>query len=224
MTKAWSLAALLVAVAAQPVSAGSFARHSVGVADIAGSPRPKTIEAPNGRSRAIARFSDWGASDADDRLAIFLGGDDHHFPAGPNTELLWAPDSRSLAVTADDGGATGTYELTLLVKKPKGRHWREIDVSRPVAELFAPRMRCDDDEIPNVAAVGWTSGKRVIVVAQVPPHSSCRNMGMIAGYIVDADTGEPLMDVSLETLRKRYGAMLGTELKPSRRKHRRHQH
>jgi hypothetical protein len=215
----------MMLAAAQPASGGLFARQATGVADIAGSPRPKTVTAPNGRSRAVARFSDWSTDDSDDHLTVFLGGDDHRFPAGPNAELLWSPDSAALAVTADEGGAAGSYALTILVKKEKGRHWREVEVTEKVVRLFTPHMRCDDDETPNVAALGWISGQRLLVMAQVPPHSSCRNMGRYAGYIVDTVTGEPLMDVSSKLLRTRYRAMLGRNFAaPTRHRHRSEHH
>ena len=215
-------AALLLLFAVTPVQAAQFARHAVGVADIFGGIRPKTLTAPDGRTRAVVRFTDWGV-DGQDRLTVFVGGEDHDFPAGPNAELLWAPDSHAIAVTANDGGAVGSFEVSVLVRGVKGRrwHWRQIDLTDRVAGLFAPRMRCDSDEVPNVGAVGWTSGQRLIVVAQVPPHSSCANRGFIAGYIVDVPSGAVLMDVDARTLHRRYGRMLGTSFAAHRKHHRR---
>jgi hypothetical protein len=197
---------------AQPAAAGLFAKHAIGISGVYGGPRPMTLTAPDGHTRAIARFSDWAPDDdSKDSLSVFIGGDDHDFSGGAKTELLWAPDSRALAVTAN--GAEGGYGTTILVRKPKGRHWREIDVTREVRKLFAPRMRCDDaDEKPNVGAVGWTSGQRLIVAAQVPRHGSCANRGSFAAYVVDVPTGDVLMDIDQRTLRRHYRRMLGTAL------------
>lgn len=207
------LAAPLAALAEPAQATGLFARHAVGVANIYGGPRPKTLTAPDGRTRAIARFSDWTPDDdSKDHLSVFVGGDDHDFPDGVNTELLWAPDSRALAVTADVGDDPSRYETTILVRKPKGRHWREIAVTRKVAKLFAPRMRCEDDEKPNVGAVGWTSAQRLIVAAQVPRHSSCLGRGTFAAYVVDVPSGEVLMELSARDMQGRYRSMLGTAL------------
>jgi hypothetical protein len=222
----WARAFLLLTIlGAAPIEAAPFARHGIKVTDIYGGIRPKTITGPDGRTRAVARFTDW-RRDGKDRFTVFLGGQDHDFPAGPNAELLWAPDSRAIAVTADDGGAAGTYEASVLIKGVKGRRWRwrRVDFSQRIATLFKPRMHCDDDEIPNVGAVGWTSGKRLIAVAQVPPHSSCANMGFVAGYIVDVPSGDVLMDIDLRTLRERYGRMLGSSLAPKRHRHRLRHH
>jgi len=202
---------LLTILGAVPAQAGLFARHAVRIADIHGSSRPMTVTAPDDRTRAIARFSAAKSADDDGGLTVFLGGDDHDFAGGPRAELLWAPDSRALAVTADDvGDATGRFDLSILVRRKKGRHWRQIDLSDRVARLFAPEMRCDDRQTPNVGAVGWTSGQRLIVAAQVPPHSRCANMGHVAAYVVDVKSGDVLMELDPQTLHRRYRRMLGT--------------
>ena len=216
---------LVTMVAAGRVEAAQFAHGALGVSDIYGGIRPKTLTAPDGRTRAVARFTDWGEDDKD-RFTVFVGGEDHDFPAGPGAELLWAPDSHAIAVTANAGGAVGSFEVSVLVRGVKGRrwHWRQIDLADRIAKLFGPRMRCERDEAPNVGAVGWTSGRRLIVVAQVPPHSACANRGFIAGYIVDVPSGAVLMDVDAGTLHRRYGRMLGTSFAAHRKHHHRRQH
>jgi hypothetical protein len=217
---------LLTIFGVAPVGGGAqaalFARHATTLADIYGSSRPMTVTAPDDRTRAIARFTNWRHRPADDHLTVFLGGDDHHFAGGPKAELLWAPDSRALAVTADDGATPSAFDLSILVRRKKGRHWRQIDLTRRVARLFAPEMRCPDaDETPNVGAVGWTSGQRLIVAAEVPPHIGCANGGHVEAYVVDVPTGEVLMRLEPRTLRRRYRAMLGTVFAGEGR-HRRH--
>ncbi len=201
---------LLAILGASPAQAALFARHAVKIADIHGSSRPMTVTAPDDRTRAIARFSGGKTADDDGGLSIFLGGDDHDFAGGPKAELLWAPDSRALAVTADDGGAAGRFDLSILVHRKKGRHWRQIDLGDRVAKLFAPEMRCGGEVVPNVGAVGWTSGQRLIVAAQVPPHADCDDKGHIAAYIVDAASGDVLMQLDPRALRRHYRRMLGT--------------
>jgi hypothetical protein len=219
-----SMAALgLAALLVQPASAGIFARQATSVADIHGEPRPMTVTAPNGRTRAIARFSDYTASDSvDGHLSVFLGGDDHDFPGGPNGELLWAPDSNAIAVTADNGGTDGQFGTSIMVRPDKGRHWREIDITDRVARLFKPRMDCEEDEDPNVGAIGWTSGQRLIVAAQVPRRSSCVARGSFAAYIVDAGSGDVLMELSQKVIQQRYARMLGSVLTAGPVRHRRH--
>jgi hypothetical protein len=221
-TQRLASALLLVMLGTMPASAARFARHGVKLAQIYGSPRPMTITAPDGHTRAVARFSDFSADDSDAHLAVFVGGEDHDFPGGPNAELLWAPHSRAIAVTANRGGAVGGYEAVVLVRPPKGHHWWQIDLADKVSKLFAPRMRCDKEEAPNVAAIGWTSGRRLIVIAQVPLHSSCENRGAFTGYVVDVPSGDVLMEIDRQTLRQRYGRMLGTALSASRKHYRRH--
>lgn len=216
-------ALLLVMLGAVPAMAAPFARHGVKLKPIYGSPRPMTVTAPDGHTRAVARYSDFSADDSDARLAVFVGGEDHDFPGGSHAELLWAPHSRAIAVTANESGAGGAYEAAILVRPAKGHHWRQIDLTDKVSKLFAPRMRCNGDEEPNVAAIGWTSGQRLIVVAQVPPHSSCANRGSFTGYIVDVPSGDVLMEIDRQTLRRRYARMLGTTLSASpKHRHRHH--
>jgi hypothetical protein len=214
---------LLTILCAVPMGAGAraglFARHAVKIADIHGSSRPMTVTAPDDRTRAIARFSDGRTADDEGHLSVFLGGDDHDFAGGPKAELLWSPDSRALAVTADEGGATGRFALSILVRKAKGRHWRQIDLGDRVTAVFAPEMRCDRRETPNIGAVGWTSGQRLIVAAQVPAHANCRNAQHVVAYIVDAKSGNVLMKVDPHTLHGRYRRMLGSVF-PARAKHR----
>lgn len=219
-----SLALLGAALlSAQPVSAGLFGKQAVSVADIHGSPRPMTVTAPNGRTRAIARFSDFTGTDSDDgHLSVFIGGDDHDFSGGPNGELLWAPDSTAIAVTSDNGAIDGQYETSIMVKPEKGRHWRETDITDRIAKLFKPHMDCEEDEDPNVGAIGFTSGQRLIVAAQVPRRSSCVDRGSFAAYIVDVDSGEVLMELSQKQVEARYRRMLGTVLTAGPVQHRRH--
>jgi len=218
---------LLTILGAVPLGAaaraGLFARHPVKLTDIYGSSRPMTVTAPDDRTRAIASFSERKTAAGDGSLTVFLGGDDHRFAGGPKAELLWAPDSRALAVTADDGGAAGGFDLSILVRRKKGRHWRQIDLTKRVARLFAPKMRCDDPETPDVGAVGWTSGQRLIVAAQVPPHASCTIMGHVAAYVVDVKSGDVLMEIDPHRLRQRYRRMLGTAFATgARHRHRTH--
>jgi hypothetical protein len=219
-----AFALLLVMLGAAPAMAAPFARHGVKLKPIYGSPRPMTVTAPDGRTRAVARYSDFSADDSDARLAVFIGGEDHGFPGGPNAELLWAPHSRAIAVTANDGGAGGGYETAVLVRPAKGHHWRQIDLTDRVSKLFASQMRCDGDEEPNIAAIGWTSGRRLIVVAQVPLHSSCSNMGSFTGYVVDVPSGDVLMEIDRASLRRHYARMLGSALAPSKHRHRQRSH
>jgi hypothetical protein len=213
----------LAVLAAQPAPAGLFGKQATSVADIHGSPRPMTVTAPNGRTRAIARFSDFTAADSDDgHLSVFLGGDDHDFPGGANGELLWAPDSNAIAVTADNGGIDGQYETTIMIRPDKGRHWRETDITDKIAKLFKPRMDCEEDEDPNVGAIGWTSGQRLIVAAQVPRRSSCVDRGSFAAYVVDVDSGDVLMELDQRAIRQRYTKMLGSVLTAGPVRHRKH--
>lgn len=219
-------------------ASATFARRAITVEEIHGTARPKTLTAPDTRTRAIARFSTWKFKGHDSLLSVFVGGDDHVFPGGPDGELLWAPDSDALAVTADDAPdaadtAAGPdpsagadqqthFEASILVRPDHGRHWRRFDLTTNIAALFAPKMRCDDaDARPDVAVIGFTSGARAVVVAQVPRSVGCADPGSFAGFIVDTATGAPLMDLSAATLRTRYRAMLGRRLMP-RRHHRRH--
>jgi len=134
--------------------------------------------------------------------------------AGVNTlaELQWSPNSKAFFVTESDGGAVGDWHVTVYLSE--SRRVRSVDVSKEVVQSFKKYYRCKEPEEPNIGAVKWLNGAhRLLLVAEVPPHSSCLEMGKLRGYIVDIPTGKILQEFSEKKLRADWGVYLGRRLK-----------
>jgi hypothetical protein len=123
-------------------------------------------------------------------------------------ELIWSPDSTVFAVTQTDGGAVGTWFVTLfLVEKGRVRH---MIVAKEVVTHAHKRFTCVEPQPPNVAAVTWVNGSRhLLLVAEVPPHSNCHEMGRTFGYLVSVPTGRIVREISARELEERWGKSLG---------------
>jgi hypothetical protein len=107
-------------------------------------------------------------------------------------EGQWSPDSSFLATTDSDGGEVGTWITRFYAVGRDGRAV-PIDVLRDVTQEANRLPRCFEWEPANLALVGWLRGGReALVLAQVPPHSNCRNMGDLTGYRVSVPGGKIL--------------------------------
>lgn len=131
----------------------------------------------------------------------------------PLWEVVWAPDSLFVAVNASDGGAVGTWDATIFNVRPTGSiaTFLVSSLVRRAAHTFA---KCESPEDVNVALVGWEdNGAIAHVVAEVPPHSSCKNMGSLRGYRVAVKSERILESLGESSLRKRWSAELGSRFK-----------
>ncbi len=127
----------------------------------------------------------------------------------PLWEVNWAPDSLFLAVNASDGGVVGTWDTTIFTLRTDGlvTAFPMSSLIRRAAHTFA---KCDSPEEVNVALVAWEkTGVIAHIVAEVPPHSSCRNMGSLRGYRVEVKSERILEVLSEPNLKKRWAEELG---------------
>jgi hypothetical protein len=131
-------------------------------------------------------------------------------------ELLWAPNSGAFVVTSSDGGIVGTWDVRLFLLS--GNVVQAAAIASQVRADFKTRFKCQDNEDPNLAALKWVdaSASQLIIVAEVPPHSSCTGMGRIAGYGVSVPSGRILRRYSGSELRERWGQALGQRLQNDR--------
>jgi hypothetical protein len=105
------------------------------------------------------------------------------------TEVVWSPDGRRVALNVSDGGLVGTWDAVVL-------RLDDGDApARPVLDTDAVRARvhdlphCDGDEVANLGVVGFTGPDQLLLAAEVPPHSSCRNLGEVRLLRVDLADG-----------------------------------
>ena len=125
----------------------------------------------------------------------------------PLTEVVWAPGSRFFAVNASDGGLVGTWDAALVDSATAAIVARPLALVRKAASSLP---NCEEFEQPNLAVTAWLrGGKEMLVVAEVPAHSSCRNMAAVVGFRVDATTGAIRERLSAWSLRRRWSAVLG---------------
>lgn len=123
------------------------------------------------------------------------------------TEVLWSPKSDAFVLNSSDGGLVGTWDGYVYFVGKGSRLSR-----RTLRSLIRPLLRgwpqCP--EVPNVGASGWLSeAHKLLVVAEVPPHSSCRNMGAILGFKVDVVSWKVEQRIPENDLRSSFRAILG---------------
>lgn len=133
--------------------------------------------------------------------------------AWPCPEFLWAPDSSALAVTYREGANAGYSHMGVYRFGPDARG--PIDVTAAAEADFAGHhLRCPAKEAPNFAAVAWLDGaSRLLVAAQVPPHSDCDDRGSFALYEVSVPDGKILAKYGQLEAKRRFGDKLGPELR-----------
>jgi hypothetical protein len=209
MRHAASAILLLAILVAAPAQAGLFSRPATSVAEIHDTARPMSVAAPDDSMRAVARFMNG-------KLTVFTGVKGFDFAGGPDAELLWAPDSNALAVTSNDADGArddgGRFLATILVRQT-ARKWKRIDLTRRIARLLPGPRGCDDAGPPDVAALGWTSGQRLIVAAARRPEQACGARRVVTAFVVDVPSGDILMSLDERTVKRRYGHLLGKALR-----------
>jgi len=129
-------------------------------------------------------------------------------------ELGWSPDSKAFFVTQSDGGEVGTWYVNIYILGP--RFLIDADITNEVKKDFMARYNCDvwgedrGNEIPNIAAIKWLNGSsKLLLLAEVPPHSSCPEMGKFMGYVVSVPSGKILVRYSAAEVKAKWGRSLG---------------
>jgi hypothetical protein len=125
------------------------------------------------------------------------------------TEILWSPDSKAFVVNASNGGVVGTWNAYYYSIDAQGRPV-STNLQDSLSAMTQKIPHCDDQEKANVGVAGWLDGgKDLLVVAEVPPHSSCRNMGAIRGFRVEVAPWSIVGEISESKLRRDWGRLLG---------------
>jgi len=127
----------------------------------------------------------------------------------PITEVLWSTDSRHFAINFSDGGAVGTW-MTSLYSLGDTDYPLQMEIQSLLKKSANKLPRCYRRETANLGIAAWlNNGKEMLLIAEVPPHSSCRNMGDIFGYRISVKSGAILERFSETVLRKKWGRVLG---------------
>jgi hypothetical protein len=139
-------------------------------------------------------------------------GKRYSLPFGTYTsaEVLWSPDSLAFFVTYSDAGAVGTYHVLVYAIDDDGPHRSEpISNGR---KLFRPD--CLTPEHPNVGGIRWGKDSHTLVIGiEVPPHSSCVDMGTFKAYEISLPSGTVLKEYGQLEAKRRFASTLGVELR-----------
>ena len=130
----------------------------------------------------------------------------------PLWEVLWAPDSNVVAVNFSDGGAVGTWDVDIF-EVDSSNHLAAFQVSALIRNAARSLPRCEPIEDVNVALIGWSNrGDIAFLVAEVPPHSSCKNMGELQGFEVSMSSKKILKTIPESVLRNKWLSLLGDRI------------
>ena len=146
---------------------------------------------------------------------VRVGEKEHlvEFSPWPCPEFQWAPDSKAFFLTYSDGGAVGNYEV--LVYYPSKQGLKVLNPSSFVKKDFLSHYpRCLEPETPNFGGVTWLdNSRRLLVAAEVLPHSNCDMMGTFSLYEIEVPSGKIVKKYGQLEAKKVFGNMLGVELR-----------
>jgi hypothetical protein len=128
-------------------------------------------------------------------------------------EIGWSPTSALFFVTYSDGGAVGTYHVSAY--RISAGSMKKIDLTSAVQRDFQSRYpRCFSPEEPNIAAVAWSADStKLLVAAQVLPHSNCDNMGTFNLYTIAVSNGGIIGRIPQIAAKAKLHDILGRELR-----------
>jgi hypothetical protein len=140
-----------------------------------------------------------------------------YYPA----ELGWAPDSKAFYIVQSDATSEINGFRTAIFVVGDGAVRRVNSVNTIVANDFLQYHRCigfltthDPEDYPNVAAFAWlNSSARLLIIAELVPHSSCRPMGYFAGYLVSINETRVLQKLSPQQIKEGWGGVMGPRLR-----------
>lgn len=187
---------------------GAFSRRAVSVRG--GGVR--TISSPDGTKAILIRPPQSPGSDEDHLVVVGASGREHQTKIGAlvNAEVAWAPNSNAFFVTYSDGGNVVAYHVMVFHVTASG-----LAVTDPIPDarkLLAPK--CVDLESPNVGAVRWMGrgSRRLLIAVEVPPHSSCADMGTFTLFEIELPSGRAIKKWKQVEGKERFRASLGDEL------------
>jgi hypothetical protein len=172
-----------------PNGNGTFSASAQNVCEVSSSASGDEIWSPNHLRKIVTRPS------ADGAATLFAVDEDGRefaieTAAWSCPEIGWSPTSTLFFATYSDGGAVGTYHVSAY-RISAGR-MEKIDLSGAVRRDFQRHYpKCDSPEEPNIAGVAWSvDSTKLLVAAQVLPHSNCDNMGTFNLYTVAVPNGK----------------------------------
>jgi len=129
------------------------------------------------------------------------------------TEVAWSGNSRMFAVNGSDGGAVGDWHTVIYTlddqDRPKAKHM--VYVLAPYLRNFAHCEKLDHPGVAdgiNLGTAGWLNDDReLLIIAQVTPDTSCKNLSALKGFrvrVADWAVVEQIPERSLRRQWKKY--------------------
>ena len=171
------------------------------------------IWAPNHVRKIVTRFSPESAT----ALVYAIDEDGREFAvetyAWSCPEIGWSATSDLFFVTYSDGGAVGAYHVA--VYRISAGRMEKIDLDDAVRRDFQKHYpKCDSPEEPNIAGVAWSADStKLLVAAEVLPHSNCDNMGTFNLYTVAVSDGRIIDRIPQLVAKASLYGVLGPELR-----------
>jgi len=131
----------------------------------------------------------------------------------PCPEVGWSATSTLFFVTYSDGGAVGTYRTSAY--RISSGSLEKLDLTGAVRRDFQRRYpKCFSFEEPNIAGITWSvDSTKLLVAAEVLPHSNCDNMGTFNLYAVAVSNGRITNRMSQVDAKLSFHGVLGQELR-----------
>jgi len=195
-----------------PAGNGGFSAVARSVCREPDTEPPPDIWSPNHMRKITTRPSPEG-----DTIVLAVDENGHEFPIDtygwPCPEIGWSPSSALFFVTYSDGGAVGTYHVAAY-RFSEGNLTR-MDPTPAVRRDFRRRYpKCFAPEEPNIAGIAWSADStKILVAAEVLPHSNCDDMGTFALYAVAVPSGRITGRISQIAAKATLHEALGPELR-----------
>ncbi len=203
-----ALSLILVLAASAADAKGAFGNGAAALSGkIAGGGRT-TVVSPDGKSRVLVRDNGGGLTV---QTSGAIGKLSFTTEDAVAAELTWSTDSKAFFITGSDGGAVGDFHL-LVVDRFGGRLTVK-DASAAIYAAFGHPVKCDGGaEVPNVGGIKWLPGHRILVAAEIQPHSVCDSMGTFKAYELDPVTMSVGRRYGQLEAKRLFGPDLGEEL------------
>jgi hypothetical protein len=138
-------------------------------------------------------------------------------------EVLWSPDSRSLAITGSYNAYTNSTRI-FLIRANSIQQTSTVLVRTDMVRTFPPCKASNADptdcrreesgEDFNYATVAWASPTTAVVMAEVPCSSSQGGiMCQVRGYELDTQTGKILRRMNATQLKTTWQSKLAWKLR-----------
>lgn len=173
-------------------------------------PADSKTRSPDGKNAIVVRSTEGDAQ----TFAVDKAGKQFTVPAGgwPCPEIGWSSASDRFFLNYSDGGNVGTFHVGvyhLANGKLEG-----ILLTQAVNHDFLERYpKCFSPETPNIVGIAWSKdAARLLLAAQVLPHTNCDNMGTFMMYEVAVPSGAIIRRFSQAEAKTSFRKLLGSEL------------